>query len=175
MDDSEGDWFALAGGHADFRDYGAADRPPWRQHAGYALFARARWITADRNGSDVRVDERLPPGALAEAAVSLTMWRSKRTLSGSRTSRVELRLQLPGLAVIARELAKPTECVRCHVGEAPAQRHTSVVLSDLHDVAILSAAELTRVELLQRVAPKDVPGSEPGIVDAQGRAVEDAG
>src|SRR5215813_9388037 len=100
MDDSEGDQFALAGGHADFRDHGTADRRPWRQHAGYSLFGRARRITVDRNGSDVRVDERLPPGALAEAAVSLTMWRSKHTLSGSRTSRVELGLQLPALAVI---------------------------------------------------------------------------
>src|SRR5262245_40383963 len=94
--------------------------------------------------------------------------------SRSHAAGAEVRLQVPALAVIDRALTKPTERVRRDFCEAPAQHHTAVVLADLHDVIALRATKLARVELTQRIAPEDVPGPEPGIVDAQGRAVEHA-
>ena len=56
----------MSRGYADLRNHGADDGCSRRWHDGYALLGRA-WVSADRNGPDVRADECLPFGALAEA------------------------------------------------------------------------------------------------------------
>src|ERR1700731_4977599 len=62
-------------GRADLRHHGAADGCSWWRPAGYALLGRATCVTARRNGPDVRADERLPFGALAEADLQPTKRR----------------------------------------------------------------------------------------------------
>src|SRR5436305_6511304 len=54
-------------GRADLRDHGAGYGCFGWRRAGYALRGHARGVAAERNGADVRADERLPFGALAEA------------------------------------------------------------------------------------------------------------
>jgi hypothetical protein len=56
---------AIPRGCADLRDHGAAHGCSWRR-AGYALLGRAWCVTAERNGPNVRADERIPFDALAE-------------------------------------------------------------------------------------------------------------
>src|SRR5688572_26044751 len=88
---------------------------------------------------------------------------------------MKLRLELPGQAAIARALAKPAERVRRDVGEAPAHPLARVVGALLHNVLPARAAELARVVLLHRIAPENVPGIDAGVINAQRRAVKEAG
>jgi hypothetical protein len=44
----------------------------------------------------------------------------------------------------------------------------------LHDVVAAGAADLAPIDLLERVAPEDMPGVDVGIVDPQRRAVKEA-
>jgi hypothetical protein len=53
-------------GRTDVRNHGADDTDSWWRHAGVALLGYARHVTADRNGFDVPIDERLPPYAVAQ-------------------------------------------------------------------------------------------------------------
>ncbi len=99
--------------------------------------------------------------------------------------RQELGLQLPSLvvislvvigrAVIAGTLAGPTKRVGRDLRKAPAHGFARIVLAVLDDVVALGASDLARIDLAQRVAPEDVPRIDPRVVDAQRRAVEDAG
>ena len=45
-------------------------------------------------------------------------------------------------------------------GEAPANAGAVIVLTLLHDVAAARAADLAYIELRQRIAPQDVPGTD---------------
>src|ERR1700722_2897168 len=66
-DDATSDRLAMPRGRADLRHHGAADRRLGRRADGDDVLNRARCITAERNGRDVPLDERLPFDALAEA------------------------------------------------------------------------------------------------------------
>jgi hypothetical protein len=66
---------SFACGRADLRNHGGAYSGRRRRHAGYALRGRACCVSAERNGPDVRSDERLPFGALAEADLPTTSRR----------------------------------------------------------------------------------------------------
>jgi hypothetical protein len=57
---------AMPRGDAGVRNHGPDDEYARRGTDGYARLGRA-WVSADRNGPDVRADERLPLGALADA------------------------------------------------------------------------------------------------------------
>src|SRR5262249_6963027 len=92
-----------------------------------------------------------------------------------RTSREVLGLKLPSFAPIGGAFADPTKRIARDLGKAPAHRFAGLVRALLDDVVALCAADLARIELSHRVAPKDMPGIEAGIVDAQRRAVEHAG
>ena len=69
----------------------------------------------------------------------------------------------------------PTERVGRDLRKAPAHGFARIVLAVLDDVVALGASDLARIDLAQRVAPEDVPRIDPRVVDAQRRAVEDAG
>src|SRR6202035_2216871 len=87
----------------------------------------------------------------------------------------ELRLKLPGRAVVEGALAEPTEGFWRYLDKAPADPSAGIVFSLLHDVVAARAADLARIVLLQRVVPQDVPGVEARVVDPQRRAVGAAG
>src|SRR5215207_10239253 len=93
---------------------------------------------------------------------------------GADPAGAKIGLQLPGGTAVERAFAGPAEAVRRDLGEAPARRDAAVGGALLHDVTAAGAAELARVELLQRVAPQDVPGVEAGVVDPECRAEEEA-
>jgi len=59
--------------------------------------------------------------------------------------------------------------------KAPADGFAGVVLAVLDDVVAARTSDLARIELPRRVAPKDMPSIDAGIVDSQRRAVKDAG
>jgi hypothetical protein len=67
---------------ADFRRHGAADLCAQRRR-GHGVFGRAWCVTAERNGPDVRADERFPFDALAETDLPPTSEHSEAT--GSRS------------------------------------------------------------------------------------------
>src|SRR5262245_38590051 len=105
---------------------------------------------------------------------SMGLLLASEGVSDFDASRAELGLDVPGLANIARALAKPAERVGFDVREAPAYEVTRVVLAVLHDVIPACPTDLACVELAHRVAPEDVPGIDAGIVNPQRRAVEHA-
>src|SRR5580704_4441214 len=74
---------AGTGGCADLRDHGVAHGRCWRRRPGYALLGRARCVVAERNGSDVSTDERLPFGGLVEADLQPGTRRSSVREAGS--------------------------------------------------------------------------------------------
>jgi hypothetical protein len=84
----------------------------------------------------------------------------------------ELGLAVPIRTAIGRALAQPAERVGRDLGEAPADRGTGIVLAVLHDGAAAGATDLPSVQLLQRIAPENVPSVDAGIVDPQCRAVK---
>src|SRR5215207_3283494 len=118
-----------------------------------------------RNPAGAAPDRRCVLRGSSLRSSHLSMRRVGRSLTTARSTfspGAEIGLQLPGGAAVQRALAGPPEAVRGDLGEAPARRGAAVGGAFLHDVAAAGAADLARVELLQRVAPQDVPGVEAG-------------
>src|ERR1043165_1434565 len=77
----------------------------------------------------------------------------------------------PARFAVGRSFAAPEERVRRDLVKAPAHGLPSSVLTELHDVAPLRAADHREVGLADRLGPQDVPGIESRIVDAHRRAI----
>ena len=69
----------------------------------------------------------------------------------SRESRLEL--GLPGFALVSRAFAVPSKRVGRNVSKAPSSQFARIIRAFLHDVASFLTSDLTRVVLLQRIAP----------------------
>ena len=65
--------------------------------------------------------------------------------------------------------------VACYLGKTPTGGLACAVAAVLNNIFAAGATDLTGVELLERIAPHDVPGIQARIVNAQRRAVIDAG
>jgi hypothetical protein len=81
----------------------------------------------------------------------------------------------PALAAVARALAAPAKRGGRYVRKAPAHGFARIVRADLDDVVALRLADLPGIELPERIAPKDMPRVDGGVIDPQRRAVEHAG
>src|SRR5262245_17018314 len=77
----------------------------------------------------------------------------------------------PRVALRRSFLADPMEAVGSDLGETPSSLQTARVIADLDDVLTLGPPDLARVVLVERVTPDDVPATDPGIEDAQSRAI----
>ena len=63
------------------------------------------------------------------------------------------------------------EAVSSDLSETPSGFQTARVIADLDNVLTLGPPDLARVILVERVVPDDVPATDPGIEDAQSRAI----
>src|SRR5690606_29128390 len=93
------------------------------------------------------------------------------TASGTGSAGKMLVGDLPGIAVGGPFLADPMEAVGGDLGETPSRFQAARVLADLDNVLALGPPDLTRIILVERVAPDDVPAAYAGIEDAQSRTV----
>ena len=78
---------------------------------------------------------------------------------------------LPRIAVGRSFLADPMEAVGSDLSETPSSFQTARVIAELDNVLTLGPPDLTRVILVERVVPDDVPATDPRIEDAQSRAI----
>ena len=88
-------------------------------------------------------------------------------------SALEFGSQSPGCSAVGREFSQPAKRVHGDIGKAPARVRAVVGFAQLDDVRSVRPANLSTVELPERVAPEDVPGVYPRVVDAERRAVEE--
>src|SRR5882762_2348714 len=78
---------------------------------------------------------------------------------------------LPRVALGRFFLANPMEAVGSDLSETPSSFQTARVIAELDNVLTLGPPDLTRVILVERVVPDDVPATDPRIEDAQSRAI----
>ena len=90
---------------AGVRNHGPDDEYARRGTDGYARLGRA-WVSADRNGPDVRADERLPLGALADVDLEAAKRSPSETRDTCRAHGSWLRVTTPlCYFAVAREMA----------------------------------------------------------------------
>ena len=63
------------------------------------------------------------------------------------------------------------EAVGSDLSETPSSFQSARVIAELDNVLALGPPDLTRIILVERVSPDDVPAIEPRIEDAQSRAI----
>src|SRR5262252_1834318 len=84
----------------------------------------------------------------------------------------EFSAQPPGRSAVDREFAQPAERVWGDIGKAPARIVAIVGLPQLDDFCSVRSADLSSVELPERVAPEDVPSVNTWVVHTECCAVE---
>src|SRR5438093_9636738 len=89
---------------------------------------------------------------------------------GSHSARVDVDLAPPAL-LVRLALSGPVKRRPLDLGKGPAHQAAAWIGTFLDDIAVAGATDLLREEAGYRVVPKDTPGIEIGIVDAQRRSV----
>src|SRR5262245_30789025 len=89
--------------------------------------------------------------------------------SRSDSARAAFDFPAPRL-IVGAAFRGPMECVRFDLRKRPAHGSAARIGAVLHDVLALRTSDLLREEIRGGIVPKDAPGVEVGVVNAQGRA-----